>query len=122
MKINLIILIFLFNFFISCEKKEIVVLIEQPTEKELDNVNLKLFVNENKTNFTLKYSNITPNFLTHRFKINNDTNYLTIHLLDKSFKYKILYPNEKYIIVSPFLNKNKLDIGIKKSSEKYNLH
>lgn len=122
MKINFIILIFLLNFFISCEKKEVVVLIEQPTEKELDNVNLKLLVNGDKIDFKLKYSNITPNFSTHRFKINNDTNYLSIHLLDKSFKYKILYPDEKYIIVSPFLNKSKLDIGIKKSSEKYNLH
>lgn len=114
--------VFLLTMLISCSKKEVIVLVEQPSEKSLDNVNLNLSVNDKKVNLKLKYSKITPNFSTYEFETNNDSINLSVNILDRIFTYKINYPNEKYIIISPYLHKDgKIAIGILKSSEKFNL-
>lgn len=126
MKIKLIMFLAIFFSLISCEKRKFIVLIEQPTEKELDNINLKLVLNNDKKDAfatKLKYSYITPRFVSNEFLINEKNwHNLAVYIQDKKFNYKLSYPNDKYIIISPFYDNKNISIGIIKKSKKFNLH
>lgn len=126
MKIKLIILLFSFLCLTACEKREFIVLIEQPTEKNLDNINLKLVLDNNKTDVfvtNLKYSNITPRLVSNEFSINKKNKHiLTVYIHQKKFNYELSYPKDKYVIISPFYKNKEISIGIIKKGQKFNLH
>jgi hypothetical protein len=126
MKIKLIMLLFSFICLTACEKREFIVLIEQPTEKNLDNINLKLVLDNNKTDVfvtNLKYSDITPRFVSNEFSINKKNKHiLTVYIHQKKFNYELSYPKDKYIVISPFYKNKEINIGIIKKGQKFNLH
>jgi hypothetical protein len=111
-------------FFIGCiNNKELVVLVKQPHYKELDKLPIRLsFNNVEFYNDSLRYTNIASIFKEGVYNIKDTVSYtLKVQIAGEIFNYKIDYPKDKYIIISPTYKENKILVGILKSDKKYNL-
>lgn len=119
---KIILLLIIVPFVSSCAKKEFIVMVEQPSNNSLDKLNVEIIIDKKKvTDIDLKGTNITPSFVTTEFLTSKEGKHiLEIKLKDTTFNYQIYYPEEKYIIVSPYLEKNgKVNIGILKQKKKF---
>ncbi|MFB9076772.1 hypothetical protein ACFFLS_23845 [Flavobacterium procerum] len=109
----------------SYSKKEFIVSIEQPYEKKLDGLKLEIFLDKKKVKETnLKANNIMPSYETFDMYTSNEGKHLLeVKLKDTVFGYDVKYPEEKYIIVGPYLKKNgKIQMGILKQKEGFIFH
>jgi len=89
---KIILLLTVVFFASSCSKNEYIVMVEQPSNYLLDNLNLEIIIDKNKvSDIALKGTNVTPSFVT-----------------------------TKVIILSPYIDKKgKVNIGILKQKEKF---
>ena len=97
-------------------------MVEQPSNYLLDNLNLEIIIDKNKvSDIALKGTNVTPSFVTTKVSASKKgKNVLEIKLNDTTFIYQVHYPEEKYIILSPYIDKKgKVNIGILKQKEKF---
>lgn len=123
MKKLFIVLIIFLGF--SCAKKEFIISIEQPSEKKLDGLRLKISLDKKKVKeINLEATTITPSFETFDVSISNEGKHLLeVKLKDTIYSYKVSYPEEKYIIISSYLKKNgKIKSTILKQKEKFIFH
>jgi len=119
---KLILLIVIVFFTSSCTKKEFIIMVEQPSNNMLDKLKVEIDIDKKKVgDINLKATNITPSYITTEFLTSKEGKHiLEIKLKDTVFSYQIYYPEEKYIIVSPYLEKSgKVNIGILKQKDKF---
>ncbi|WP_131450984.1 hypothetical protein [Flavobacterium sp. KMS] len=119
------IVIIMMFFLISCTNKEFIISIEQPKNSQLDDLKVEINLDRKKVKeIYLKSTNVVPTHETIKVFINEEgIHHLEIKLIDTTFSYSIIYPGEKYIILSPYLKKNgKISIGILKQQEKFTFH
>lgn len=121
-KIMIMVVLFLA---VSCTKKEFIISIEQPNDKMLDRLRIDINVDRQKDKTVyLRSTSIVPSQETITLEVSNEgTHSLEVKLKDTIFNFKINYPSEKYIIISPFLKKNgKIKLGILKQKEEFLFH
>jgi hypothetical protein len=125
-KIVMFVLLFFSLAYTSClEKREVFVNIEQPTRKALHNDNIKVIANEKEIySDKITYSNTVPRYETICFvypKNKAEIN-LKVKIRDTVFNYSLKYPEDKYIIVAPYLKEDSIKMGYKSQKEKFTFH
>lgn len=104
--------------------KKYVVSFEQPTNKELDNLKLEVFVDKEKVkDITLKATEALPTYETASLSVSDDGKHLIqVKVKDTVFNFEVKYPEERYILLTTHLKNNgKVHVGIIKQNYKYRL-
>ncbi len=116
-----IILILITFTFLGCNKKEIGVLIQRPVDKELDNKDLIIKLNDNEVyKEILKFTDIIPLHTSTEIPIEKlGMNKLLVLVGGEEFEFKFDYPKDKYLLISPSFIKNEIKVNFKKSKEKF---
>ncbi|MTH15674.1 hypothetical protein [Flavobacterium sp. LC2016-01] len=105
--------------------KKYVVLFEQPTNMQLNNLKLEVYLDKKKVqDINLKATNEMPTYQTAELSISDEGKHvLEVKAKDTTFSFDIKYPEEKYIMVTAHLKSNgKLNIGIIKQPYKFRYH
>lgn len=112
-----------FSFF-SCQNREVIVLIEQPSNPILDNS--RIIINLDNTKIYdghLKSSNVSSYVSSKNLNLSDGKHELKIHAHDSMYIFPINYPRDKFIIVSSYLKKDgKVKMSVLKQSKKFILH
>lgn len=108
----------------SCAKKEFIIMVEQPSKKVLDNLKVEVIIDGNNAeDINLKSTEISPAYITREFLVQNEGEHiLAVKVNDTLFNFKIHYPSDKFIILSPYLKNGKINIGILKQKDKFIFH
>ena len=116
-KLYLILLIIV----LSCGKKKYVLSIGNPHKKELKGLKMEVFIEDNKVySDSLKLTNIASTYNDAVYQNPSKNSQLRVVINDKEFSYSLEYPKDKYIILSPTFHAGEIQLGIKKSSKKFN--
>ncbi|CAA0234103.1 Probable lipoprotein precursor [Tenacibaculum maritimum] len=121
MIIKRIIFISLLLLLISCNNDRVVFLVEQPSQKSLDNKLIKIELNNKLIyNDKLIYTDIASKFEEIVSNYSSDKNALKVNIMDTIFKYELSL-KDRYVILSPYLKEGKIMIGALKRENKFNL-
>lgn len=121
MKKLLVLLIVLCAF--GCKKY--VVAFEQPTDMKLDNLKLEVLLDNKKMeDINLKATDVMPTYEVVDLSISDEGKHqLQVKVKDTVFSYDIIYPADKYILVTAHLKSNgKIHVGIIKQQYKFRHH
>jgi len=124
MKIYLNIIICLIAItFISCSSNNVNILIEQPINEELDNKVMSIKINEKEIfKNSLKATIIASTYQELTYKVDeNSNNIMKVYIDDEVFVFNFTFPKDKYIIISPTFNHEKVNVSILKQSKKFTL-
>jgi len=125
-KIVVFVLLLFALAFTSClDKREVFVNIEQPTRKALHNDDIKIFANEREIySDKITYSNVVPRYETVSFVYpdNKAEINLKVEIRDTIFSYSVKYPEDKYIILAPYLKEDLIRMGYKSQKEKFTFY
>lgn len=110
--------------FFSCQDREVIILIEQPSNPILNNSRIVINLDSAKIyDGHLKSTNVSSYVSSKSSNLSNGEHELKIHAHDSTYVFSINYPRDKFIIVSSYLKKNgKVKMSILKQSEKFILH
>ena len=115
-----IILVLIIVLTTSCSESSLFILVEEPTNKKLDNLNIDVKLDEQKLyNGNLAYSDIVPRFIQMSTKLKKGKYTLNVLINNQSFDFKIDYPKDKYVIISPYLSEEKISVSILKSDKQF---
>lgn len=114
----------IFLIFISCSSYNVTILIEQPTNEELDKKVILIKINKAEVfKGDLKATKVASSYENINCKINKEGyNQIEVFIDNEVFLFDFNLPKDKYIILSPTYNHKKIDVGILKKSEKFILH
>lgn len=106
----------------SCSNREYVFLLENSNKDKLDKLPVEVILDNKKVyKGKLKIVNYSPSFETFSQVTSNNVSILTVKIADKTFTYDILYPINKYVIISPFIKDNEVMCAINTSEKKFRL-
>lgn len=119
---RLLCLIILILSISSCSNREYVFLLENSNNDKLDKLPVEIILDNKKVySGKLKIVNYSPSFEVFSQSTSNNVSILIVKISDKIFTYDILYPKNKYIIISPFIKDNEINCAINTSEQKFKL-
>ncbi|MEP3385315.1 MAG: hypothetical protein ABJN84_12160 [Flavobacteriaceae bacterium] len=119
---SIVILLFALTTLTGCTKNEFVFLIERPSDSELSNLPLILYVDDAKVySENLEITNIASIYNETTVPASNKSDTLKVEIDGSVIEYPIEYPKDKYIIISPVYNDGKILSAILRSDKKFNL-
>ncbi|MEO9510823.1 MAG: hypothetical protein ABJX94_10795 [Flavobacteriaceae bacterium] len=119
---SIVILLFALTTLTGCTKNEFVFLIERPSDSELSNLPLILYVDDAKVySENLEITNIASIYNETTVPASNKSYTLKVEIDGSVIEYPIEYPKDKYIIISPVYNDGKILSAILRSDKKFNL-
>ena len=116
---NKILILLIALIFTSCNKDQFVFLLESPSDVELNDNSVTIYVDDNQIYYgKLKSTNVTSIYNEIFHPISNGVYKLKVVIKNESFEYEIEYPKDKFIILSPSYRGGKIYNSILKKNEK----
>jgi hypothetical protein len=124
MKIKKNILFLISLFLLGCKPNEMLILVQKPTDKELDNLKIVVMLDDLCVyKGKLEYTNIASTYYKIVVKPIKGRHLLRVILEDNNFSFKVYYPEDRFIILAPNYSKSKKNnyVGIFKSDKQLEL-